>query len=689
MSEHEEESAGEGQRESETAAGTETGTETETGTGTETESETETETGTGTESETEPETEAATETAAGKASAVEPEGVVGAAVPAGAAKKAGGKAEAEDDVWDERFERLERRLNPLVYKDLLTYTRGAVGGTARVVAYGIFFALPLVAFAWALAFLPGPHRFAMRHVFLGVCGLMAFLHLGVAVPASTAFALERDRDTLESLIVSPLHAWRLVLGKLGTALTVGLLTKGAILPPLAVAFALGGGDLGFLPRYLLLLVCVDLSLAAFALHMGCRHRDAPSQLGWVKHQTTQTQLALQATIGISVLSFLLPFYAIGFLIPLSLQHGVRVAEVLEVLAPLGALHPLAALTVWGEADIFGWHAPIWLLGVCFHLALALPLLSGTADSQRPEGSAPNWQTRLLTLPVLLLGLLIVGAVLRRSPQVVRVPVGLSLLALLQVTIAVSTGFSEESGRPVTVRGVLGSFHPLRALESTPARSPGYVLLFAVLSAPFFVWVGGAGSTAVASWAATALAAVSVACAGARLSARVREQEDEAFLEALGSRGQAAGEEEDSDEETDEEAAEKSRRSAPRRYLGHLFGIAFLLPPLMGVLLLAIESGIWPPLAALRPVIGPLTSVGLSLNPFTGLLPVLADPRLLGSDLPLRVLEQIGVIPWVVFLGHVVAYGALLVAALATLRPPLDLEAALVSATQAEPETHPA
>ena len=61
---------------------------------------------------------------------------------------------------------------------------------------------------------------------------------------------------------------------------------------------------------------------------------------------------------------------------------------------------------------------------------------------------------------------------------------------------------------------------------------------------------------------------------------------------------------------------------------------------------------------------------------TRVLPVLADPRVLGSDVVLRALESVGIAPWVAFLGHIGVYGAALAGSLATLRPPLDLAEAL-------------
>lgn len=570
--------------------------------------------------------------------------------------------------------RLERMINPLLRKDLLVYSRGIkqAGGISGLIAYALIFALPLLGFAYALAFSAGEHRFFGRHVYLGLCAVMAFVHLGVAVPASTAFALERDRNTLEGLIVSPLGAWRLVVGKLASAVAVGVLAKAALLPLLAVAYALGGAELGFLPRYLLVLVAIDVSLASLAIYLGHRHREAPTRLGWIKNQTSQSQLALQTTVGISVLGFLLPFYAVGFLIPLSLKRGALVAEVLDVVAPLGALHPLATLATWGQANLFGLSVPVWLLAIALHVSLALPLIAATAEGQRPEGAAPGRLPRLLALPALLMTGLIGGAVLARSPVLVRTITTLVAAGGLVLASALLTGFREEGGRPTGIDGLLAGLLPWEACRSQPASAPGFTLWIGLgLALPMLLWAGGGSRAAWGSALALTLAGVSLAALGARLQARVREREEEAFLAALRGQGPEAP-----DPDEDAEELERRRKTWPSRVLAALILAGFFLPPVAGGVIGAIDAGNLSSLAPLRPVLSAALGLGMALNPCAGALPFAIDPQTLGSDFGLRALARIGVAPWAVFGGHLLIYGALLIGALVTLRAPLDLDRAL-------------
>src|SRR5207302_10287793 len=105
-------------------------------------------------------------------------------------------------------------------------------------------------------------------------GVMALAGRSVGVPAATAFALERDRDTLEGLVISPLRPWQLVLGKLGAAVAIGLVVQTSLLPLLAIAYALGGGDLAFVPAWVLLLAATTCSFASFCLAVGSRRLEA-------------------------------------------------------------------------------------------------------------------------------------------------------------------------------------------------------------------------------------------------------------------------------------------------------------------------------------------------------------------------------------------------------------------------------
>lgn len=561
-------------------------------------------------------------------------------------------------------------LNPVLLKDLLTFARApGAGGGLRTIGLTVVLGGPLLLLAWAMAAFPGPWRFAGAPAFLVMAAVMALFNFAVAVPAATAFALERDRETLESLIVSPLRPWQLVLGKLGAALTMGLLTRVALLPALGVAFALGGADLGFVPRWLVLLLCSDASFASLALLIGSRRRDPSARVGWFRAQTSQAQMALQSSVGLSVLASLVPLYAAMFLLPLSFQQGVRVPEVLDAIAPLGALHPLAALILWGDVDLLGLRTPVWVVASVFHVSLALPLLADAAEAQKSEGSAPGRAPRLLALPAVGLGLVLVWALATGLPQAGRVGVGLVFPALLLLMTALRAGYAAPRGpAQVTRPRILAGLLPHLALESLPERAPGYTLLVGLLCAPVVVGVGGGGLPAWGAWAALVLSGVALASLGGALVARARRAEDRAFLAALAAQAPVV------ETPEEEEAEVRSPRGRALLLLGLLAG---LLPLFCGAGLL-LGQGSLPQLLPLTPLLRLGLLLGLALNPLAGLVPVLADPALCGTDLPQRACAGLGLDPAVLLFVHVGAQLSLLLAALLTLRPPLDVEAALAA-----------
>ena len=559
-------------------------------------------------------------------------------------------------------------INPVLYKDLLTFARApGAGGGLRNFSLALLFGAPLLLLAWVVASFPGPWRFAGSPVFTGVAALMALFSFAVAVPAATAFALERDRETLEGLIVSPLRPWQLVLGKLGAALVLGLLTRLALLPVLAVAFTLGGADLGFIPRWMFLLLMCDASFASLALLIGSRRRDASARVGWFRAQTSQAQMALQSSVGLSVLATLIPLYASLFLIPLAIQQGVRLPETLDALAPLGALHPLAALVLWGDAELFGVTVPVWLLGSAFHLTLCLPLLADAAEGLKAEGAAPGRAPRLLTLPAAALGLALVWTLADRLPLAGRTGVALCLPALLLLLVALRTAFSPPRGTvQVTRRRVLEGLLLHRAVESLPERAPGFVLLLGLLSAPLLLSAGAWRSSAMVGTGALLLSTVALAAFGAALVARGRSAEDRAFLDAL------ARPEEPEPPGEEEQAQDKAPRGRALLLLGGLAGVL----PLLAAIGLALARGGLPELLPLAPLFRLVLLLGLALNPLTSLVPVAVDPTATGTDAPLRAFQALGIDPDALLLLHVTMQLTLLVGSFLSLRPPLDVERAL-------------
>lgn len=566
-------------------------------------------------------------------------------------------------------------MNPVLWKDLLTHARNLQqnGAGLRHVGTTLVLGVPLLAYAWCVVTLPGPWGQAAPLVFMAIAALMALFGLSVAVPAATAFALERDRETLEGLIVSPLGPWQLVLGKLGAAVVVGAVTHAVTLPLLAMAYVLGGGDLAFVPAWLVLLTSSNISFAAFCLVVGARRLEAPSKLGWVRAQSTQSQMALQGTVGLGVLLTLGPVYA-TLLLPLAAAQGVVLGPLLEAAAPLGALHPLLALVVWGDARVLGVTLPVWLVGTIAHLLVALPLLSDAAEAQRSEGQPPGRLTRLLALPAAACLLALVGSTAAHLDGPARAAVSLGAAALLLLAAAARTGFAPPAGARRVERGrLLSGLRPDLAIESAPDRAPGYLVLLTLLCAPLVLWA--AGPAGPATLACLALVGASTAAIGARLVALGQEQEDRAFVAAA--RGTAA-------EAGPAGPAAEGARSPRGRFFVRLALCSLLLPPI-GAAGLSLGAGPAPALAPLAPVFEALVALGLAVNPASALLPALTDAQALGSAAVVQLFASLGVDPRVVLGLHVALYGAALVAAVTTIRPPLDVAATLA---EAEPPSGP-
>lgn len=586
-------------------------------------------------------------------------------------------------------------LNPVAWKDLLAYARSGSSG-ARLALPGIGLMLPLVILAWCQVGLPGPWRAIAPYVFVLAAALTALLGLVVAVPAATAFALERDRETLEGLVVSPLTPWRLVTGKLLAAVAIGLQTHVIALPALAVALLLGGGELRFIPQFLALLALASTSFASFCLLVGARRLDAGGRIGWMRAQATQAQLALQGTLGLGILGTLGPVYAAA-LLPLAASQGLPVDRLLDGLAPLGGIHPLMALLCWGDADVLGLRVPVWILGATFHALLTLPLLADAAEAQRVEGAAPGRATRLLALPVLALLLVLVASAARALPGPGRAAVGAFLPAVLLVGAAMRCAFVPSEAAPrVTRRRLLEGLRPDLALESAPDRSPGYLVLVALLCAPLLLGL----VDGLAAWrgvVAVGLAGIALAALGARLVALGQEREEQALSEAVAKAADPNGPGRDAvlvgDGPGGRDDADAARRPrGPRASFFLRLLLLVVLLPAIGGAGLSLGTGPAPVLAAGAPVFRTILAFGLAINPLTGTLAVLGDPKALGSDVIARGLDVAGLDVDAVVGLHVAACLAALVVAVVTLRPPFDRDAALavlVATATAPPSPPPA
>lgn len=553
---------------------------------------------------------------------------------------------------------LERPL-AIAWKDLLVLNKAASSWKGAMGA-AILLA-PLLALAALSVYAPGPWRYSGHVAALATGAFFSALAFLVAVlPAATALALERDRDTLQGLVVSPATPRDLVLGKLAAALGSALAAKAIALPAFAIVYALGGIEAGFIPRYLAVLASADVSFASFALYASARplrstRLGAP---GLARIGISQAQLAVQRSVGAVVLLSLIPIYATLFAVPLALQRGIALGHTLDAFASLGALHPLFALIAWGDARVFGVAVPVWLLAVAFHLVLAFPFLTGAAEAQRaafaPRGRAARAGFALLFLFVTAVA---TGAAWD-APATVRPLIGTTIAAALLVVGATAFAQAPPPRVPFGLREVLRAFvDPRRAFESSAETAPGYAFLLALLALPFFFLVAAPG-VAARSELGLALAAVGIASVGARLAARAQAKEGQALARALAV--SASGEPSAQERAEPEDALpEPSRAASTAVAAAAVFVIASPLVSFVGLELVHRLHQ----LESLVPVLQGLGILGLVTNPFTALEPLTGD---FSGPLRQASLSFAGVEPGTISTLHLVFWGLVVLVALGTL-----------------------
>ncbi|MBI3723045.1 hypothetical protein HY251_03685 [bacterium] len=546
----------------------------------------------------------------------------------------------------------------IAWKDLLVLGKAANGwragiGTAILLA-------PLLGFAAFLVYVPGPWRFSGNVVVLAVAAFFSAFGFTVAMPAATALALERDRDTLASLVVSPARPHELILGKLLAVLGNGIALKAIALPALALAYAFGGREAGFIPRYLLVLAATDLSFASFALMVSAKPL-RQQRVGAVnlKLGVTQAQLALQRSVGLAVFSSIFTVYGALFIVPLSLQYGKPIGREVEMVSAAAAVHPLFALVAWGDSPIFGRGVPVWILSCVFHVLLSCPFIAAAAEAQRPPG-APRGRAPRIAFAVFFLYIVLVatGAVWER-PAEVKALVGTAVATVLLVFTAMQASTAPPPRKPFGRREVLASLvDPRRALESSAESAPGYLFLLVLLAAPFFFLVAPPLAAAKAC-AALLLVVLGMSALGARLAARALAKDAAAFERAL-TKGPAT-------DKAAETRSEEEQGAEPPSVANRVFAllVLFLLAaPLVAALGEKLAAG-YPQLEPIRPALAAIGAVGIAANPATALVPIVeAGP--FGSQLSLALSAFVRAEPGLLYAIHVALWSLVLAVSIGTL-----------------------
>jgi hypothetical protein len=554
-------------------------------------------------------------------------------------------------------ERALERPAAIAWKDLLVFGKHATAWKGAVAA--LLFLGPLVAFAAAAAEYPGPWRSGLHALGLGIAALFSTFSFAVTVPAATSVALERDRETLAALVVSPASGGELVLGKLLAALANALVAKALLFPALAIVYALGGLEAGFIPRFFLVLLAADVSLGSLALHLSSRPL-RPPRVGAasLKLGVSQAQLALQRSLGISVVGSLLPIYASIFGLVFVLQQGLPLGRWLESLGALGVLHPLLAVVAWGPVYVYGRAVPLWLLATLFHALLALPLIASAAEAQRGHALERGRLPRAGFVVWFVFAIALAGGAAASGTDEVRalVPAGLGgAIAVAAVLVASS---SPPGARPFGRREVLLSLlDPRRAFASAPETACGLALALALVLAPFVFAASSPGAAARAT-SGLALAALGIAALGARLAARSQAKEAAAFARALaGPRG------------NDRDAREDAAVEEPSTGAPAVFGLGFVflaLAPVLAGLGLALSKSALPGLAPFAPAFRALAGVAGAANPLVALVPLVDSKSALGQLLA-GAPELVGVEPGTLAWLGLAFWGIVLVGSLASLK----------------------
>jgi ABC-type transport system involved in cytochrome c biogenesis permease component len=227
---------------------------------------------------------------------------------------------------------------------------------------------------------------ANRAIFLfGSVGLCVILAAAVVAPAvaASAFAVERERGTLDLLLLQGPGPARIVLGKVLAALIFSLLLLAVAVPFFAPAWSFGGVQIDQVIALLTIVCTVTLFFCSLGVFFG-----------------SLLSGSLQASLFAQGVALFLVFGTLGLYLSVSTLGGS------DLLRPVLWLNPFLALLSGGGAatDAFARGAPAAYRGV-----LALP-----PQSLAPGLLLPAWVLGSLGWTILAV-LFVVGAAIAIEP----------------------------------------------------------------------------------------------------------------------------------------------------------------------------------------------------------------------------------------------------------------------------------
>ena len=158
-------------------------------------------------------------------------------------------------------------INPILRKDALVNARSPKMIIVVTMINCLFAIIASVAFA--MSFGSGYQAYYSYIVklfpILGGCEL-AIICMVLPVMTATSIAGERERQTLEIMLTTPVRSFSIIAGKLASAMVTTFMYVVATLPFLAVSFVVGGLGWKSLFEFIGIVLYVDIYIGIFLYH---------------------------------------------------------------------------------------------------------------------------------------------------------------------------------------------------------------------------------------------------------------------------------------------------------------------------------------------------------------------------------------------------------------------------------------
>lgn len=168
-------------------------------------------------------------------------------------------------------------INPILKRDILVNSRNARMMVAITLINILFAVIAGVLFA--------TNRDASYQTYYSnVAGIFPILAMSeieiialvIPILTSTSISGERERQTLEVMLTTPVKHGTIVLGKLMSAMVTTFMYVIATLPFIAVAFTVGGLDWKLLFQYLGIIIYLDIYIGSIGIFFSCIKRTSVS-----------------------------------------------------------------------------------------------------------------------------------------------------------------------------------------------------------------------------------------------------------------------------------------------------------------------------------------------------------------------------------------------------------------------------